>query len=212
MGGFPLSLMPVAPLRSKRLMADADTSSSERAVGRYQIMQGIGSMLAGSGRLALAYAERLLSGVSPEMFGRFARVGGQVIRSNHPAFVFGHLALYPPRILELVGQPAVSVSVPPHYESLFKAGCECQDDVDGTIYPPMDDLTARFFEGYRAACAAVEACADEVFRRPNPAQGRMRELFPALGGAIGFYLGGHVQNHLGQFSAWRRAMGLPAAT
>lgn len=174
-------------------------------------MSGFGAMLAGSGRLGVLYAERLLAGVTPDTFARLARPGGQVLNSNHPAFVFGHLCLYPSRVLDLVGMPAGAMAAPPSYESLFKSGCECRDDPEGAIYPPMQELTQRFFDGYRAASNAVETADDDLFRRPNPAQGRLRELFPLLGGAIGFYLGGHVQNHLGQFSAWRRAMGLGAA-
>ena len=52
---------------------------------------------------------------------------------------------------------------------------------------------------------------DETFLKPNPNEGRMKELFPTIGAAVTFYLGGHVQMHLGQISAWRRAMGLTAA-
>jgi hypothetical protein len=32
-----------------------------------------------------------------------------------------------------------------------------------------------------------------------------------VGALVSFYLGGHVMNHVGQLSAWRRAMGLPSA-
>jgi hypothetical protein len=31
---------------------------------------------------------------------------------------------------------------------------------------------------------------------------------PTVGAAVNFMLGGHLQMHLGQVSAWRRAMGL----
>jgi hypothetical protein len=40
---------------------------------------------------------------------------------------------------------------------------------------------------------------------------RSREMFPTLGAVVAFYLGGHVMNHLGQLSAWRRCLGLPPA-
>ena len=43
------------------------------------------------------------------------------------------------------------------------------------------------------------------------ALGRSRELFPTLGAVVAFYLAGHVMNHLGQLSAWRRCIGLPPA-
>ena len=167
-------------------------------------MGQISQIIGASARLATMYAEQLLVGVTPEMFARFARPGGVEVRSNHPAFIFGHLSLYPPRILQQLGKPLGEATCPPHYEALFKRGVECQDDPDATIYPPMAELTDRFFAGFRIAASAVENASDESLGAPNPAEGRIRELFPTLGGAFGHYLGGHVQSHLGQFSAWRR--------
>lgn len=174
-------------------------------------MNHIGPILAAPGELSLMYAERLLTGVSAKQFARLAQPGGVVVRSNHAAFVIGHLALYPPRIVANLNRPAGNAAYPAGYEALFRAGTECRDDPDGTIYPSMDELTSRFFDGYRTAIRAVREAPDDVFLAPNPAEGRMRELFPTIGAALDFYLSGHVQNHLGQISAWRRAMGMPAA-
>lgn len=174
-------------------------------------MGHIGQTIAAPGKLALLYAERLLAGVKAEQFGRLARPGGVVVQSNHPAFVLGHLCLYPPRMMQQLGQPPGPAACPAGYEALFKAGVECQDDPDGRRYPPMTELTDRFFTGYKPAISAVEAASDEQLLGPNPAEGRLRELFPTLGQAFAFYLGGHTQSHLGQISAWRRMMGLPAA-
>ncbi len=174
-------------------------------------MSHIGPIIAASGNLSIMSAERLIAGIKPESFARLARPGGVTIQSNHPAWVFGHLALYPVRVLTALGKPADSAAFPTKYESLFKNGVECCDDADGTIYPPMSELTGFFFQAYRAAVAAIAAAADDAFVKPNPAEGRMRELFPTIGSALNFYVGGHVQNHLGQLSAWRRAMGMSPA-
>ena len=65
--------------------------------------------------------------------------------------------------------------------------------------------------GYRKASEVLKASDDALFTKQNPVDGRMRELFPTNGGALGFYVGGHVMMHIGQLSAWRRAMGLEAA-
>lgn len=174
-------------------------------------MGQIGQILTASTQLSLQYAERLLNGIRAEQFARFARPGGTLLSSNHGAFVLGHLSLYPARAVAAIGLPAGETAYPPHFEALFKNGVECKDDADGRLYPKMEELTTVFFRTYRAAIQAVSAAPDEPFLKPNPAEGRMRELFPVIGGAIGFYLGGHMQNHLGQMSAWRRALGLPAA-
>lgn len=174
-------------------------------------MGTIGSVIAPGAKLGLMYAERLLNGITPDNYAKFAKPGGVTVASNHLAFVLGHLSLYPQRVLQNLGQPIGPTAVPAAYDALFKAGVECQDDPDGKIYPKLDELKARFFDGYRAAIAAVEAAPDDAYAAPNPAEGRLKELFPTVGMAVNFYLIGHVQVHLGQISAWRRAMGLPAA-
>ncbi len=174
-------------------------------------MNRVGTAIAAAGQLGLLYAERLLKDVRPNQFARFARPGGVMIASNHPAFILGHLSLYPRRVLELLGQAAGAAVVPAEFDALFKAGVECRDDADGRLYPAMEKLTSLYFSAYRAANDAARGAGDEAYDRPNPAEGRMRELFPTLGPAINFYLVGHVQSHLGQFSAWRRMMGMGAA-
>ena len=174
-------------------------------------MANIGSIIAPGAKLGLMYAERLLAGVTPETYARFARPGGVEVKSNHAAFILGHLSLYPVRTMQYLNLPPGSTAFPPNYESLFKFGVECQDDSDGKVYPPLPELKALFFESYKAAIAAVENSPDEPFGAPNPAEGRLREMFPTVGAALNFYLIGHVQVHLGQFSAWRRGMGLPPA-
>jgi hypothetical protein len=174
-------------------------------------MGQIGSLIAKSASLTPLYAERLLTGVTPETFARFARPGGTLVKSNHPAFVLGHLSLYPIRVLQLCGKPPDAAQMPATYDALFKAGIECQDDPAGTIYPPMKDMTTRFFDAYRAAMAAAAEAPDSAFTAEHAVEGRMKELFPTVGAAVIFYLTGHPQAHFGQISAWRRMMGLPPA-
>lgn len=174
-------------------------------------MGQFGKMIASSGSLALMYAERLLNGVTADKFARFARPGGVVMQSNHPAFVFGHLSTYPARALDFLGRPTPALRPPADWEPLFKNGAECRDDADGKIYPPMASLTKFFFDSSRTGLAALAEADDALLAGPNPTEGRMRELFPMLGSMLIFYFDGHVQSHLGQVSAWRRAIGLPAA-
>jgi hypothetical protein len=174
-------------------------------------MGRVSQIISAGAKLGVMYPERLLVGVTGENYARFARPGGVEIKSNHPAFILGHLSLYPSRIMQYLNQPAGPTVFPANYESLFKFGVECQDDPAGTIYPPLEELKTLYVEGYRAAIGAVESASDEAFDAPNPAEGRLRELFPTIGTAINFYLIGHVQVHMGQFSTWRRAMGLPPA-
>lgn len=65
-----------------------------------------GPMIADSCRLSMGYAERLLKNIPAERFGRLATVGDEVVQSNHPAFIYGHLSLYPSRIVAELGRDA----------------------------------------------------------------------------------------------------------
>ena len=171
--------------------------------------RSLGNVIADSLHLSLGYAQRLLTGVPAARAGRFAAPGGVVVESNHPVFIYGHLSLYAPKILGQIGHPAPSV--PDGFELAFSKDAKCVDDVDGDLYPPLDDVVAFFLEGHRMTMAALRHAADATFEQPNPAEGRMKELFPTIGSVQAFYCGGHMMMHLGQMSAWRRMEGLGAA-
>lgn len=170
----------------------------------------IGPLIADSAKLSMAYAKRLLSGIQPETFSRFARVGDTVVQSNHPAFVYGHLSLYSCRIVEQLGQDASAIKPSELYVERFSHTATCVDDPDGTIYPPMEELTEKFLTGHQAAIDALLQAPDEQFLIPNVNES-MRSKFATNGSMHAFYLGGHIMIHMGQVSAWRRMMGLGAA-
>ena len=171
--------------------------------------RSLGNVIADSLHLSLGYADRLLEGIAAERFPRFAVVGGRIVESNHPAFVYGHLSLYAPKILHQIGAPAPQV--PEHFEIRFSKDATCVDDPDLDLYPSLDEIVAFFHEGYRMVTGALRSTPEEVFQKPNPAEGRMKELFPTIGSVQTFYCGGHMMMHLGQVSAWRRMEGLGAA-
>ncbi|MFY9252473.1 MAG: hypothetical protein WAO83_03385 [Fuerstiella sp.] len=171
--------------------------------------RSIGQTIGDSLKLSIGYGERLLKDVTASQFARFATSNGTAIESNHAAFVYGHLSLYAPRILADLGAPALAT--PEGFEAVFSKDAKCIDDPKGTIYPPMDQVTSFFFDGYKAALAAIEATSDEAFQAPNPLGGGMAERFPTLGSMHNFYVGGHVMLHMGQLSAWRRMQGLGPA-
>ena len=50
---------------------------------------------------------------------------GKPVNTNHPAFVYGHLTTYGPRILALVGKESAAEAAPAGFDALFKAGVEC---------------------------------------------------------------------------------------
>jgi len=127
---------------------------------------------------------------------------------NHPAFCFGHLSLYPDRLLGMLGRADLAQEKA-GWQDLFKAGVACVEQ-DGR-YPDKDEIVNGFMDRHAVLRDVLPIVDDEVFARPNPIEGRMRELFPTVGAATTFMLGAHNMMHLGQVSAWRRAMGLPSA-
>jgi hypothetical protein len=134
----------------------------------------------------------------------------QVVDTNHPTFCFGHLAIYPAKMLPLVGADPASVAVPAGWDDLFRAGVPCQDDPNGVIYPKFEVVTAAFLKNMDAVFSALATVDDKVLTTPT-ANERYREYFPTTGMALNFLLNNHVMVHLGQVSAWRRCFGLPSA-
>ena len=172
--------------------------------------QSIGNNIADSLVLSMGYAQRLQAGVTPEIFARFAAPGGQVVESNHPAFVLGHLSLYACRVVEQLGGDASAVTPNERFLSVFGMESKCVDDPTGTIYPSMVEVTAAFFKNYEGALAALRSAPDSAFQQPNP-HPKMVAKFATMGSMHAFYCGGHLMMHLGQVSAWRRMQGLGAA-
>ncbi len=165
-------------------------------------MPNFGPMIAASAKLGLGYAERLLKDVTPDQFGRFATVGDTVIESNHPAFIYGHLSLYSPRVIEATGGDAAAFQPSAKFLKMFSKDAKCVDDPDGSIYPamtrsprPCSPDTGRRYE-------SLETAEDDLFIVENPNQ-VMREKFPHPSAMLGFYIGGHFMLHIGQMSAWR---------
>ncbi len=157
--------------------------------------------------LARGYAEAALKDVTPEMFARAPTIEGKPVNASHAAFNYGHLALYPSRVLQVLGKDAAAAGVPDAWPALFEPSAQCKDDANGDIYPSMSDITTTYFRNYDAAIAAVDEADDAVFAAENPVE-RMRERFPTVGAMTNFLLSGHVMMHMGQVSFWRRTFGL----
>lgn len=173
-------------------------------------MGQIGELIVQASRRVRHHAELLLKGIEPRVFASRPRVGGTVIETNHPAFIFGHLSLYPATVLKMLELDASAATPPARWSELFAPGRPCEDDPGGTIYPPKDELTGTFFRVLEAAQERVCTAEDAAFTKLTPDE-RYRTFFPTVGAAALSMLNNHMSFHLGQVSAWRRCMGLPAA-
>ena len=175
--------------------------------------RSISAAIVPSGRTSHFYGVSMLNGVTPAQFARHAPgPDGKRVVSNHPAWVYGHLACYNARIMELVERPEDARKLAlPSFMELFKNGTECKDDAAGTIYPGMDEIVQAWQKGHEHVLAVLPEVGNEVFEKPNPAEGRFKEMFPTVGSAVAFLISGHPMSHIGQVSAWRRMFGLPSA-
>jgi len=158
--------------------------------------------------------EKLLVGIDPKLAARkprFETVSGPVvIDTNHPTFVFGHVSLYPAKVAAALGLDTSELDAPAAWVELFKAGAPCVDDVAGTLYPSLGDVSSHFLKATEKCLAMIEKLDDSVLL-PPPADERFRERFHTIGGTANFLLNNHLAIHLGQVSAWRRCFGLPSA-
>ena len=128
---------------------------------------------------------------------------------NHPAFLVGHLAIYPNRVLAgFIERPDLVIECPFNEEAVVK-GAECLPDA--SLYPSKEMVVPFLQERYETVIDAVAEVAPERWAAENPVGGRFTELLPTVGAAVNFMLGHHVMMHSGQISHWRRAMGLGSA-
>jgi hypothetical protein len=158
---------------------------------------------------------KLLVGIRPERFARLAtsgEAGGKSVVSNHPAFVFGHLSLYPAIVLRTCGMEdeAVQADAPAGFARVFGKGAACLDDPEGRKYPPMAEVTGAFFRAFEIGLRELAKLPDTAWDRPNPDAAR-GGTFTTVGFACVFLLCNHTALHLGQVSAWRRMEGLGPA-
>jgi hypothetical protein len=169
--------------------------------------------LARVGRPGLRLADALFRDVDASLFARLPHgENGAPVPCNHPAFVFGHLSLYPTYMLQKLDIPLESAGIPEGFDALFAAGADCRDDPEGTIYPPKERVQGHFQQAHETLLQALPELDDEALDAPNPNQDLRERLgLQTVGELVHFQLAGHMMFHLGQVSTWRRCMGLPSA-
>ena len=123
---------------------------------------------------------------------------------NHPAFVYGHLAVSANFMLELLGRDDGKIEIPFDPEP-YTPSATCVEQ-DGR-YAGMDVTVESFFSAHDSVLAVLPGVDPEVFAQANPVEG-FSNMMPRIGDAITFMCCSHTMLHLGQVSMWRRAMGL----
>lgn len=167
-------------------------------------------MLTSNALRTVEVARAMLEGIPPESFARQPLLENQPIFTNHPAFVFGHLSLYPARVLKMAGFDPKPAAAPYWYDELFGPDAICRDDPYSEIYPSMDEVTTQYFVASKRAIAYIQLIPDHRLVEPHTFDSDSIH-FHSLGAAAEYLLNNHVMFHLGQISAWRRCIGMGQA-
>ena len=151
-----------------------------------------------AGAVNLDYGHKLVADIPEERMCEQPAPG-----MNHAAWVLGHLTYVADSMIGVFDQkPAMSHE----WKTLFNLASK--PFADRAAYPSKAELLAAYEKAYARLSAVVAEASEETLARefPNP---KLRGSLPTIGIAMLHVLGSHHGLHLGQLSAWRRAMGLP---
>jgi len=143
------------------------------------------------------YGDRLLADIGPADICRQPEPG-----MNHPAWIIGHLAL------AADGHSRYAGGTPKLGDWQEKFGFGSKVTTDSADYPTKDELVAAWHEANQRLIDAVSTADAALLAKPT--EGPLGKGLPTVRDFLTFSMTGHTSLHLGQLSAWRRAMGKPA--
>src|SRR4051812_340803 len=149
----------------------------------------------------LGYANRLVRDLSDDQM--CAQPQGVV---NHPAWSLGHLAVASDHLATMLG---LSSTLPAGWADPFKTGGI--PSADKGLFPRKDELLRVMEQQHARVAQAMPGVDPAALAKPHPSEKR-RAHFPTVGDFAIFLMTAHEMDHLGQVAAWRRAMGLGAAS
>jgi DinB superfamily len=159
--------------------------------------------------LGLGTAKKLVADLTDEQMCA-QPVPGRVM--NHAAFILGHLAWTSDQGVNLLkaSTPAAaalgdSAWNDAAWKELFAINAKPLSDPKS--YPSKEKLLTALEDGHTRFATAMKGVTPEILAQPAPE--RVRSRFPTLGHLLIALLTSHEAGHLGQLSAWRRALGLP---
>lgn len=151
-------------------------------------------------QINLDYARRLVADVPEERMADQPRPG-----MNHAAWVLGHLAMTADFVSGILGD--ATIRHPESWEALFGSGATPVSD--RSRYPSKAELVHAVESAYQRVASLLPKVSEARLAEPFPME-EMREMVPSVGDGVVFLVTAHDAVHLGQLSAWRRAMGLPS--
>lgn len=144
------------------------------------------------------YGLKLTEGLTAAQF--VAQPSGEM---NHAAWVLSHLTTYH-RVIDTIIQ-----GLPLEDPADEEFGMNSKPEPDAARYAGPDELRESFESGHRRIAALLREQGAAVFDRPVPLD-RWRSWLPTTATVIANLMVWHETLHLGQLSAWRRAMLLPS--
>lgn len=128
-------------------------------------------------------------------------------KTNHPAWVLGHLLQVEYSFLNMISGAAVPAWIDDAWRATYGGGSA--PVADKSKYKPKAFYIEKLGEVRSQIVERLKAMKPEEFSREHPDPKR-RERFPTVGHAIMLYGTWHEAYHSGQLSTWRRVQGLPA--
>jgi hypothetical protein len=150
-------------------------------------------------RFTLMYAEKLAADLADDELARLPQPG-----MNHAAWVLGHVALGSDFVALLLGKPMVTDKA---WMATFGPGSTPVGD--RAAYPSKDKLLATMRTTLAKAIELLAQATPAQLDAPNETPFFPAE-FPTVGALVTHLMTTHAALHLGQLSAWRRALGKPA--
>ncbi len=145
------------------------------------------------------YALRLVGDLSDQQM-LAQPIPGRIL--NHPAWVLSHLTLYTTICADMLRAKPFADPVDHKY------GAKSEPLLDPAAYEPRTKLIDLYKSAHDDAEAALLQVKDQTLAAPTPLE-RWRTLHPTTGDMLVTLMVKHESAHLGQLSAWRRALGLP---
>ncbi len=120
---------------------------------------------------------------------------------NHAAWIMGHLAIS----ADQHGTYAGAERRLEAWDAIFDMGTTPTPSMDA--YPAKDELAQAWHDANTRIVAAGQSAGPDLLGQPT--QGPLGETLPTVADFLAFSMTGHTATHLGQLSAWRRAIGRP---
>lgn len=177
-----------------------DRCKSVSSVPTLPARDGLRSAILITWRRNGGYCRRLVEDLAPDQW-LAQPVPGRVM--NHPAWITSHLNVYAPIMAALCRREPFDDPLDHRHGQKSKAS------LDPREYAAPELLLAEYGRLHDEAQNALESADDDVFAEPNPLE-RWRSVHPLVGDMLVTLMVKHESGHLGQLSAWRRAMGLPS--